>query len=118
MSGKHTPDYILGMSWAIQKGRLLLTGAELDIFTMLAPSPLSAKEVTEKLIKLYGRYRPLSYVEKTHLFDALKMISLIYVAWFFYEKKYKGRDLLEKSKRELSELDQIGREKFYNKLFN
>jgi len=37
------------LSWGIQRGRLLLTGAELDIFTMLTPSPLSAEEVTERL---------------------------------------------------------------------
>ncbi|MBL7176059.1 MAG: methyltransferase domain-containing protein [Desulfobacteraceae bacterium] len=49
MSQKHTPESLLTLSWGIQRGRLLLTGAELDIFTMLAPSPLSAEEVTERL---------------------------------------------------------------------
>ncbi len=49
MSQKHTPESLMTLSWGIQRGRLLLTGAELDIFTMLTPSPLSAEEVTERL---------------------------------------------------------------------
>ena len=69
MNRKHTPDSILGMSWSIQKGRLLLTGAELDIFTMLTPSPLSAEEVTEKL---KGNLRGL-----TIFLDALTAMDLL-----------------------------------------
>jgi len=69
------------------------------------------------LLKNYSRYRKLSYAEKQHIFDALKMVSLTYVTWFFYEK-YKGKDILKKSKLELNELDQIGKEEFYNRLFD
>jgi len=69
MSRKHTPDSILGMSWSIQKGRLLLTGAELDIFTILTPSPLSAEEVAKKL---EGNLRGI-----TIFLDALTAMGLL-----------------------------------------
>jgi SAM-dependent methyltransferase len=69
MSQKHTPESLMTLSWGIQRGRLLLTGAELDIFTILAPAPLSAEEVTEKL---RGNLRAV-----TILLDALTAIDLL-----------------------------------------
>jgi len=49
MKPKHTPESILGITWGVQSARLLLSGAELDIFTLLAPAPLSAEEIAEKV---------------------------------------------------------------------
>ncbi len=92
MSRKHTPDSILGMSWSIQKGRLLLTGAELDIFTMLAPSPLSAEEVTQKL---EGNLRGV-----TLFLDALAALDLL--------TKQGGRYRTEASAASLLSADEPG----------
>jgi len=69
------------------------------------------------LLNNYDKYRKLSEVEKEHIFDALKLISLTYMSWFFYEK-YKGKDIFQKSRKRIEELEEIGRENFYKHLFN
>ena len=66
------------------------------------------------LLKEYGRYRKLSKIEKEHIFDALKMVILTYMAWFFYEK---SNSMFEESRKKLEEIDEIGRKEFYKKLF-
>lgn len=86
MSHKHTPDSILSMAWSIQKGRLLLTGAELDIFTMLSTSPLSAEEITEKLA---GNLRRV-----TIFLDALTAMGLLTKQGGLYQTEASAASLL------------------------
>ena len=57
------------MGWNIQRSRLLLTGAELDVFTLLSRNALSAEEVTRKL---QGNLRGV-----TILLDALAAMGLL-----------------------------------------
>lgn len=68
------------------------------------------------LLNKYNKYRKLSIVEKKYIYDALKMVVLTYMAWFFYDK-LRDVDIFEKSKKRLEELDKIGREEFLNQLF-
>jgi hypothetical protein len=45
----HTPPAILELARNFMESRILLSAAELDLFTVLAPAPLSAKEIAEKI---------------------------------------------------------------------
>jgi len=69
MSQKHTAESILDMSRGFMPCRLLLTGAELDIFTMVGSTPLTAEEATEKL---NGSLRGM-----TILLDALAALGFL-----------------------------------------
>lgn len=65
----NSPQQILAKSRDFMESRILLTGAELDIYTMLANNPLSASELAEKT----GYHqRPL-----TRLLDALSGMGVI-----------------------------------------
>jgi SAM-dependent methyltransferase len=44
----HTPDSLLALARNFMESRVLLTGAELDLFTLLAPEPLGLDEVAQK----------------------------------------------------------------------
>lgn len=44
-----TPQVILGLARGFMESRILLTGAELDLFTLLAPAALSAREIAAKI---------------------------------------------------------------------
>jgi len=44
-----TPESILGLSRRFMESRILLTAAELDLFTLLAKGPLASPEVSERL---------------------------------------------------------------------
>ena len=69
------------------------------------------------LLNNYNKHRKLSQIEKEHIYDALKLILLTYMSWFFYNK-FKGFDFFEDSKKKIEELEKIGRKEFYKKLFN
>ena len=71
----------------------------------------------KKYIKIYEEIRPLNRTEKKYLFDSLKMVCLVYAGWFFYNSEYKGTDVFEKSKERILQLNNIGRDEFYKKLF-
>ena len=43
------PESILGLARDFMESRILLTGAELNLFTLLTPVPLSAEEVTARI---------------------------------------------------------------------
>jgi predicted O-methyltransferase YrrM len=43
-----SPEFILGLAHKFTESRILLTGAELDLFTLLTPAPLPAEEVAAK----------------------------------------------------------------------
>jgi predicted O-methyltransferase YrrM len=45
----HTPDSLLALARNFMESRVLLTGAELDLFTLLAPEPLGLDEVASKI---------------------------------------------------------------------
>lgn len=64
-----TPERLLGMARAFHECRVLLTAAELDLFTRLAPEPLSAEEV---VARLHGELRPARVV-----LDALAALGLL-----------------------------------------
>jgi hypothetical protein len=44
-----TQGDVLGVSRAFQESRVLLTGAELDLFTLLAPAPLKAPDIAARI---------------------------------------------------------------------
>lgn len=44
-----SPDAILSLARNFMECRILLTGAELNLFTLLTPTPLSAQEVANQL---------------------------------------------------------------------
>ncbi len=60
---------ILNLARNFMECRILLSGAELDLFTLLAPKPLSAREVTDRI---HGDPRGV-----TILLDALSAIGLL-----------------------------------------
>ncbi len=70
-----------------------------------------------KIIKIYERYRPLSKLEKNHIFDALQFHVLMLMSWLMYDK-WKGKDLFKILSKVLIELDSVGRDKFYRNLFD
>ena len=45
----HTPDSLLALARNFMESRVLLTGAELDLFTLLAPGPLGLDEIASKI---------------------------------------------------------------------
>ncbi len=66
-----------------------------------------------KIIETYNKFRPLSKVEKKHLFDVYKMLIMIDCLWYY--KRGKASNFFEK--RKIEYLDNLGREKFYQKVF-
>lgn len=88
-------------------------------WTSFKDSGVDFKE-SKNLINLYQEIRPLNDTEKKYLFDQLKMICLVYSGWFFYNSinKSSGSDIFEKSKKRIEHLNSIGREKFYEELFD
>ncbi len=64
------------------------------------------------LIEAYENVRPLSHDEKTHLYDALKMVIMMSFAWFIDD----DQDFASEKKR-IEYLNAIGREGFYKELF-
>ena len=69
MSPEYTPESLLAMGRGFMESRILLTGAELDLFTMLAPAPLLAQDLAEWT---GFHLRPL-----TVLLDALTAMGLL-----------------------------------------
>jgi Ser/Thr protein kinase RdoA (MazF antagonist) len=69
-----------------------------------------------KVISIYQRYRPLSGLEKRHVFDALQLATLMIMSWLLHDE-WKGRDLFNTLSRILDELNAVGRDGFYKKVF-
>jgi homoserine kinase type II len=70
-----------------------------------------------KIINIYEKYRPLTDIEKIHIYDALQFSALMIMSWLIYDK-WKGKDLFKILSRILDELDSIGRNEFYKKIFD
>ncbi|MTI47932.1 homoserine kinase [Sporosalibacterium faouarense] len=68
----------------------------------------------KETIAEYIKYRPLKGVEKRHLFDLYKLSILIDCIWFF--ERGSSENFYERRKIEF--LDNLGREKFYEKVFD
>jgi SAM-dependent methyltransferase len=49
MAREFTPESIFGIARSFMECRLLLTGVELNLFSLVASTPLSAEEITEKV---------------------------------------------------------------------
>jgi predicted O-methyltransferase YrrM len=64
-----SPQTILSLARNFMESRILLTGAELDLFTLLGPAPLPAQEVA---VKIHADLRAL-----TTLLDALTAMGLL-----------------------------------------
>jgi predicted O-methyltransferase YrrM len=64
-----TPQAILNLAHKFTESRILLTGAELDLFTLLSPSPLPTKVITARI---KGDLRAV-----TILLDALTAMNLL-----------------------------------------
>lgn len=73
---------------------------------------LNFKEA-KKIVLEYTKHRPLTTVEKEHLFDVYKLSILIDCVWFFDRGEVK--DFYEK--RKIDYLEYIGRKKFYDEIF-
>ncbi|OCA81665.1 hypothetical protein A8F94_22670 [Bacillus sp. FJAT-27225] len=68
----------------------------------------------KNIIHEYMKHRQLTIQEKNHLFDVYKLSIFIDSVWFF--DRGNADDFYEKKKIDF--LDGLGREKFYNLLFN
>ncbi|MCJ8014572.1 homoserine kinase [Paenibacillus sp. KQZ6P-2] len=68
----------------------------------------------KKVVQEYMKFRPLSSVEKKHLFDVYKLSICIDCLWFW--DRGDAEDFYEK--RKIDYLDHLGREKFYHELFH
>jgi Ser/Thr protein kinase RdoA (MazF antagonist) len=68
----------------------------------------------KKIIAEYTKHRPLTSVEKMHLFDVYKLSILIDSVWFL--DRGNAEDFYEK--RKIDYLEDLGRKKFYKELFN
>jgi homoserine kinase type II len=68
----------------------------------------------KKVVAEYMKHRPLTPVEKRHLFDVYKLSILIDCVWFF--ERGEVDDFYEK--RKIDYLDSLGREKCYQELFD
>ena len=67
----------------------------------------------KKIVSEYIKYRPLSSIEKKHLFDVFKLSIMLDCIWRF--ERGEAADFYEKRKVEY--LDSLGRKEFYNQLF-
>ena len=65
----YSPQAILELARNFMESRILLSAAELNLFTLLAPGPLSAEEIA---VRIKGDLRPL-----TILLDALAAMDLL-----------------------------------------
>lgn len=65
------------------------------------------------IIQEYLKYRPMSSLEKRHIFDVYKLSVLIDCLWYF--RRGKVEDFFEK--RKIDALNNLGREKFFGNLF-
>lgn len=74
---------------------------------------LSFKEV-KIIVSTYMKYRPLNIAEKKYLFDVHKLSILLDCTWYF--ARGNAKDFFEK--RKIDYLNNLGREKFYNKIFS
>jgi homoserine kinase type II len=69
-------------------------------------------EEARDLLGQYQHYRLLTEEEKTHLFDALHMVNFMGIGWFIHDDAD-----FDNSRRKTELLNTLGREAFYNKLF-
>ena len=69
MSDRHTEDSVLGMARDFMASRVLLSAAELDLFTLLTLKPLTAEEIAADT---KTRLRGISI-----LLDALSALGLL-----------------------------------------
>ncbi len=65
----------------------------------------------KKVVSIYSKYHKLGASEKKHIYDALKLTILLGISWS-EEGDFEGE------KKKIEFLNLIGREKFYNKMFN
>lgn len=76
-----------------------------------APEKELKEKEARRIVEEYSRWRPLNTAEKEHIYDALKLIILLGMSWSKEDDFNKGRKNIEF-------LDSIGRERFYDRLFN
>ncbi len=67
-----------------------------------------------KVVAEYIKHRPLNSNEKHYLFDIYKLSLLMDCVWYF--KRGNVKDFFEK--RKIDYLNNLGRNQFYNKIFN
>jgi predicted O-methyltransferase YrrM len=85
-----TQEQLLGLGRAFQETRILLTGAELDLFTLLAPAPRSAPDVATSI---GADVRPL-----TVLLDALAAMGLLVKREDAYQTEPSASELLARDR--------------------
>jgi homoserine kinase type II len=70
--------------------------------------------VAKSILTEYLKYRPLNNNEKRHLFDVYKLNVLFDCVWYFA----RGAEKDFKEKRKIEYFNRLGRENFYQELFN
>lgn len=64
-------------------------------------------------LKIYEKYRKLNISERTHLYEALKMLLLTYCAWFINTKyKHKEKDMFVFAQQKIKYLNELGKKEF------
>lgn len=85
-----------------------------DTWQSFAPAAVSFDfSAARQIIATYQAVRPLNGLEKRHLFDVLKLATLIDCLWYFGRGEVP--DFYEK--RKIDCLDELGREQFCRELF-
>lgn len=69
-------------------------------------------EKAKELLSVYEQYRTFSEEEKEHLFDMLQMVNFMGIGWFIHDD-----DVYSNSRRKTEFLNTLGREAFYNGVF-
>lgn len=65
------------------------------------------------LLKEYNKHRKLTEIEKSHLYDLLKMVIFMSIGWFIHNE-----DDFFWEKKKIEFLNSFDRKEFYNKLFS
>lgn len=69
-------------------------------------------EKAKELLNVYEQHRKLTEDEKHHLYDLLQMVNLMGIGWFIHDDE----DFYN-SRRKTEFLNTLGREAFYNRIF-
>ena len=78
-----------------------------------ARSPQTGTDLkkAQHIVREYSRSRLLSEVERAHIYDALKFITLLGISW-------SGEEDFENEKRHIEFLDKMGRKEFSQQIGN
>ena len=91
-----------------------MTAFRWDTWQQFAPGETILNFISARaVVAEYMQYRPLSPIEKRHIFDVYKLSILFDCIWYF--ERGEPDDFYEK--RKLDALNALGRDRFYQELF-